>query len=130
MRTIDTHKTNAANEALTITVTDEPGAGGANCRYEVTGYSSRSNPSANAEVDLINSTPVLFQNGPIADGINGITQEVLLAIVIDRLASFQFGPYACQENHEALCHCYAALFALKARTKKRLARGVEGTHVV
>ena len=70
---------------------------------------------------------VLFQNGPIQTaGVNGITQEVLLAIVIDRLRSFQAGPFPCDENAEALGYCEMALDFLKERTKMRLARGVEG----
>ena len=57
---------------------------------------------------------------------NGITQEALLAIVIDRLRSFQAGPFPTDENEDALIHCQEALNFLKLRTKKRLARGVEG----
>lgn len=115
MRTIDEHKTNPANDQLTVLVLDEPGAGGANHLYGI------SAPS--------NSWIVEFQNGPIAEaGVNGLTHEVLLAILIDRLRSFQAGPYACEENHVALDHVEHALEQLKRRTLKRVARGVEGTH--
>jgi hypothetical protein len=58
---------------------------------------------------------IQFQNGPIAEaGVNGITQEVLLAIVADRLRSFQAGPYACQENADALSHVSAAQAVLQS----------------
>jgi len=74
---------------------------------------------------------VLFQNGAIGDvGVNGVTQEVLLSIVADRLRSFQAGPYACPENALALSHVESAQAALHSRTKARVARGVEGSHVV
>ena len=74
-------------------------------------------------------TVILFQNGPIADsGVNGITQEVLLAICIDRLESFQSGPYACRENALALTKLQEAQHWLHHRTKARMDRGVEGTH--
>ena len=70
---------------------------------------------------------VLFQNGPIQEaGVNGITQEALLAIVIDRLRSFQAGPYPSPENKMAMGFCELALEQLQIRTKNRLARGVEG----
>jgi len=71
---------------------------------------------------------VTFQNGPIREaGVNGVTQEALLAIVIDRLESFQAGPFPSDQNAVALDHVKAALWHLKERTRMRLARGVEGT---
>lgn len=70
-----------------------------------------------------------FQNGPIKEtGVNGITHETLLTILIDRLKSFQSGPFACEENNQSLLALENALFFLKERTKKRIQRGVEGTH--
>ncbi len=103
---------------LKISVTDEPGAGGANHSYRVTG------PNAT-------KTDIEFQNGPIKEvGVNGLTQETLLAIVIDRLRSFQAGPYSCRENAIALTHCEEALMWLQRRTVGRIKRGVEGTHTV
>jgi hypothetical protein len=74
-------------------------------------------------------TRISFQNGPIAEaGVNGLTQEALLAIVADRLRSFQAGPYACPENGDALAAVEEAMACLHSRTKARMARGVEGTH--
>lgn len=117
MRTLDEHKTNSANEQLDILVIDEPGHGGASHCYHVT------SPDFGASI--------LFQNGPILEvGVNGLTHEALLAIIIDRLRSFQAGPYACEANHNALDHAEHALFHLRQRTIARLARGVEGTHTV
>ena len=72
---------------------------------------------------------VRFQDGPIKEaGVNGVMDENLLAIVIDRLVGFQSGPYACEENSLALSYIKQGLDALKDRTAKREARGVEGTH--
>lgn len=116
MRTINDHKVNPANDLLDITVMDEPGAGGASHHYQVRG-------PRGVGVDI------LFQNGPIAEaGVNGITQEVLLAICIDRLRAFQSGPYACRENALALTKMEEAQHWLLSRTRSRMARGVEGTH--
>ena len=132
-RQLTDHITNPANDRLTITVTDEPGAGGANHRYEIRGFNTETNTSRLEKDDYFpaESLDILFQNGPIGTaGVNGITQEVLLAIVIDRLRCFQAGPYACEDNQRALVHTELALLALKERTKARMARGVEGTHTV
>lgn len=132
MRTITDHKVNPANDLLSIAVTDEPGAGGANHRYEITGFDNKTNPSKNDAQGYSHSASrlvLLFQNGPIAEsGVNGITQEALLAIVADRLRSFQAGQFACRENAVALTHIETAMLWLHKRTLDRMKRGVEGTH--
>lgn len=132
MRIITDHQVNPANDKLVIQVLDEPGAGGANHRYQITGFDPRGNPSAPELKDIpgdYEGLLVLFQNGPIADaGVNGVTQEVLLAVVIDRLRSFQSGPYACEENANALRAIEEGQQHLLNRTRARMARGVEGTH--
>ncbi len=116
MRVIEDHKVNAANDKLTLKVLDEPGAGGACHEYEV------ALPDGKA-------TRISFQNGPINEnGVNGLTQEVLLAIVVDRLRAFQAGPYACRENAIALTKIEEAQHWLHSRTRARMLRGVEGTH--
>ena len=118
MREIHDHKVNPANDQLQITVHDEPGAGGACHEYSIQypegGYCK-----------------ISFQNGPIAEvGVNGLTHEALIAIVIDRLRSFQAGPYACRENALALTKLEEAQHWLHHRTRARMVRGVEGTHKV
>lgn len=128
MREITTHMTNPANEQLRIVVMDVPGPGGANHLYTVTGFDTESNPSMLLDTLPYQAMEILFQNGPIAEvGVNGVTHEALLAILIDRLEAFQAGPYACTENATALDFLRGALFALHSRTRKRQARGVEGT---
>lgn len=134
MRTIDDHKVNPANDVLTITVADEPGAGGASHLYQVTGFNTASNPSdpfTERHGQPAEHATILFQNGPIAEvGVNGLTHEALLAIVADRLRSFQKGPYACKANACALTHIEEAQHWLQQRTIERMRRGVEGTHTV
>lgn len=72
--------------------------------------------------------PLEFQQGSVMEnGVNGITNEALLAILIDRLTGFQTGKLADDRNGEALFHCRQALDALHARTRDRIERGVEGT---
>lgn len=134
MRTIDSHKVNGCNEQLRIEVVDDPGSGGANHRYDITGFDTESNPSNCRDGYKISfsRSPIVFQNGPIGpnDKPNGITNEALLAILIDRLQCFQRGPYACNGNAMALTLLEEAQHWLHGRTRDRLARGVEGTHIV
>lgn len=125
-RSLTGHRTNPANDKLNIDVTDEPGQGGACHRYEITGFDGSTNPSAKGGVTGI---AIVFQNGPIKEfGVNGVTQEALLEIIIDRLRSFQEGPFKCRENAIALTHIETAKHWLNARTLERMARGVEGTN--
>lgn len=129
MRELTDHIANPANAELKIVVADEPGQGGTNHRYLITGFNNSSNASIEADESGVEQAEILFQNGPIKEvGVNGITQEVLLAIVIDRLRGFQAGEFKCRENAIALTQCEAALMWLQKRTRDRLARGVEGTN--
>lgn len=133
-RELTGHRINPANDTLKIEVLDEPGSGGANHLYYLSGYSSRTNPSdpfvARYGQPADHST-VLFQNGPINEvGVNGVTHEALMEILIDRLKGFQSGQYACRENAVALTHLETAKLWLAKRTLDRMARGVEGTHTV
>ena len=71
----------------------------------------------------------VFQDGPIGGGMQtGAMVEDMLLAAASRLAFYQSGRFACQENAEAAEHVWAALRCLDARTNKRTARGVEGTH--
>lgn len=129
MRKLNDHivEGDSANHQLTITVEDEPGQGGANHRYIIDGYDTHNNPAAFG-ADYTGLT-VIFQNGPIKEvGVNGVTHEALLAILIDRLRSFQAGPYSNRANAIALTHLEEALMWLQQRTRERIKRGVEGTH--
>jgi hypothetical protein len=72
-----------------------------------------------------------FQNGPIKEsGVNGLMNEDLIAIVIDRMQGFQSGQYKCRENAVALTKLEEALMWLRKRTQDREDRGVEGTSTV
>ena len=131
MRTINEHKINPANDTISIVVTDAPGSGGANHRYEIGGFDASKNVSSNTAGAPDSELVIMFQNGPIPEsGVNGVTHEVLLAIVADRLRSFQAGPFACKANACALTHIEEAQHWLQQRTIERMRRGVEGTHTV
>lgn len=133
-----------SSNKLTITVLDEPGQGGASYDYRISATYQKGEKTpiqhhiddavirigSNGEI-TITLGRVKFQNGPIKEfGVNGVTHEALLAIVIDRLRSFQNGRYPSSENEQALTYCEAALASLKQRTRKRIQRGIEGTNQV
>lgn len=147
MRTITDHKLNGLNERIEITAQDKPGSGGANHTYLIEGYQNDEpamswpggvrRPFVRLEID--------FQNGPIqgCEDLNGITNEALLAVLIDRMRGFQGmapvhvtpmsklaadpAPFRSRENACALTHLEEAMMWLQKRTRDRLARGVEGS---
>ena len=124
MRKLTSHIVNGLNEAIQIEVADEPGQGGACHEYLMTLAPNTTKPGQT------NSWRISFQNGPVKEaGFNGISQEALLAIVEDRLLSFQAGPYACRENAIALTKIQEAMQWLQKRTRDwHGPRGVEGTN--
>lgn len=134
-REIKTHAVNGLNEVLRVAVLDEPGQGNACHRYQIEPIELDtmdvcSDPERGARLSRA-VCRVTFQTGPIAEaGVNGISNDALLAIVRDRLEGFQSGPYACGSNADALLYVVAAMEALASRTAERVARGVEGTHTI
>lgn len=122
MREITTHKANVLNECIVVEAMDGPGPGGASHQYRISGLKGP------LDHHPIPTVEIRFQNGALNEvGANGLSNECLLAIVADRLKAFQKGPYACAENAFALASVLEAMDALKARTVKRVERGVEGT---
>lgn len=157
-RKIHDHKVNGLNEAIEVTATDAPGPGGANHEYRLT-LLNKSATCRHGETSgrdenygyMGPATVIHFQNGPIGEaGFNGLSNEALLAVLIDRMRGFQHlrkagdlngvgagefdfnsrGQFACRENATALTHLEEAMMWLQKRTRDRMARGVEGTHSV
>lgn len=119
VKTIDEHKINPVNDQIEIRAVDEPEFGAHHAYHFRGGHG----PGP--------GTTLYFQKGPIDEhGINGITNEALLAVVLDRLRDFQSGPFVCKENACAITHLEEAMHWLHARTRERVARGVEGTYEV
>ncbi len=114
MEELTSHKVNELDDAIMVCVIDEPGQGNACHHYTMTAV----------------DTPmraITFQNGPIKEvGVNGTSNEALLAIVEHRLLGFQSGDFACRENAIALTKLQEAMLWLHKRTRDRLSRGVEG----
>lgn len=120
MRELTSHKVNGLNESIQIKVTDEPGSGGANHRYELwlpdyvvdpPGCGHQHGPSCY----------IRFQNGPVGEEANGISNEAILAVLIDRLEGFSKGPFSCRENSIALTKAQECMHWLNHRTNERLA---------
>lgn len=76
------------------------------------------------------ASEVLFQNGPVKEvGINGITNEALLAVVLHRLRELN-KQFPCRENSLAITNIEQGVMWLEARTKDRIQRKVEGLNKV
>lgn len=71
-------------------------------------------------------TPIHFQSGPVKEyGVNGVTNEALMAIVIHRLRVLNEA-FPCRENSLAITNFEQGLMWLEHRTRDRQKRGVEG----
>lgn len=115
----------SAADALDVKTLGSPGVGGAFNRYSV--YGEIANGAlAN---DSFGAT-LKFQEGAVPlVGPNGLTNEVLIAVVLDRLRGFQDGQFACRENALAITNLEQGLMWLQRRTADRLRRNVEGSYV-
>ena len=110
------------DENLQVYVNDETGAGGACHKYSI--VKREIDPEKGGQQELGYAS---FQNGNIIEnGVNGITNEALLAIVIHRLKGFMRGPFPSIYSDKALRFTKKALRWLERRTLDRKARGVEG----
>ena len=70
-----------------------------------------------------------FQNGPLSEvGINGLSDEAVLAVIIDRLEQFQEGGLHNRHTAVALTKLEEALMWLRRRKEDRRSRQVEGTY--
>jgi hypothetical protein len=118
MREIHGHEGSTLNNAITIHASERDENGGAHT-YSI------------SLPELPDLLTLGFQNGPLKEaGLNGISDEALIAIVIDRLEGFNTGPFRCRENSLAITNLEQALMWLQKRTAGRQRRGVEGTHQV
>lgn len=120
MREITSHKVNGLNEAIEIIAVDKPGSGGACHQYKV--RVPMIDPVESHVVENSRRSrsycDINFQNGPIGEsGLNGISNESLLAVVEDRLKGFQSGPFSCREN--AGSHAPSRVHALASPQNSR-----------
>lgn len=113
-------KTLPTNSPVSVAALDarDPNAGGASHTYGI----QYGGPEAVCRIQ--------FQHGPrgVADSTPGVFDDDLLAIIEDRLACFQAGPFACDENQQALEYVRAAREVLGLRVARRISRGVLGVN--
>ncbi len=120
VRMITSHKSNAVNEAIDISA-DPRDAENGNASHEYKLYYIDQSEKACVQ-------QLSFQHGPIGEvGVNGVTNEALLAIIIDRMQGFQSSKWSCRENAIVLTKLQEAMMWLQERTRERQNRGVEGT---
>jgi hypothetical protein len=111
-RQVEHHRGDWLNDRIQVIALGPPGVGGAPQRYRIDPL-AQDHPQG-----AINPAELHFQSGDPRRGINGLTNEALLAVLIDRLDGFQAGPSACDENSAALSHCLQALDHLRDRTRR------------
>jgi len=118
MREIKTHrvKSDYYSNQLEVSAIGERGSGGANLEYQI-------RPDKKY---LSDDLFIKFQHGDPSILINGISNESLLAIVLDRLDGFQGGKFPSDETAFAIEHIERALASMQTRTLERIDRGVIG----
>lgn len=121
MREIITHRGYPSiNDLIRIETGDEPNKAGASNKYNLSLFHSN---------QWQKIADIKFQEGSMKDegtSINGISNESLLAIVLDRLQSYQSGSFSCRENAIAITKLEETLMWLHSRTKERINKGIEG----
>ena len=121
-RTVDTHHDGLGlNDLITVYADDiDPNAGGASHFYRAV--------MTAPDGEEVEVARIQFQHGArLVDGSTaGITEAVLYAIILDRLACFQKGPFACRENDIQATKTEEALMWTERRARLRHRRGVLG----
>jgi hypothetical protein len=102
-------------------LSEEDTPGGAPIEYTII-YDGEDDGVAN----IPPSVTIRFQNGPVAEGINGVFMETLVGICIDRLQCFQKGPFKNRENALMITKLEEALHWSQHRSESRRRRGVLG----
>jgi hypothetical protein len=129
MRELTDHKISKLNrENILVEAVDDPDVDGANHEYRI--RVQKLAETSEQQDEVISITNVKFQKGGLADvGVNGLTDQALLAIVLDRMRGFQSGPYSCRDNAIAITKMEEALMWMGRRYADRATRGVEGQRV-
>jgi len=121
-REIVSHRTNRVNERLRVEALDEPGPGGACCLYAV---SWEGDGEAEGDARETGAVVLTFHAGA-DDRPNGVTNEALLAVVMDRLEGFESGRQASHEGTVAKGLVRRALEILRtAEQRRRAAAGTD-----
>ncbi|HEY8560506.1 MAG TPA: hypothetical protein VIL74_09025 [Pyrinomonadaceae bacterium] len=122
VRYIETHKISKLNrDNIVVRATDEKDSDGANHEYAIIVCTDKG---------IVSETAIKFQKGGLKEtGVNGITDQSLIAIVLDRMVGFQAGPYASVYNEPVIDHLKGALGEMAKRYDLRATLGIEGERV-
>lgn len=123
------HKNNKFNrECVRVTTADLRASDNAHHKY-VIDVIERAQTSDGVD-KIVKICALDFQNGGLKEvGANGITDQALLAVVLDRLRSFNDGQFRCRENSIAITYLEEALMWMEKRSNDRARRGVEGERI-
>jgi hypothetical protein len=113
------------NNDLVITHDERDYERGGGASHE---YTVRLTDRPQTEAPLSSVATIQFQHGPRDEegSTPGCTDQVLVAILIDRYESFQAGPYACRENAIVITKLQETLHWMRHRAIERAERGVLG----
>lgn len=122
-RELDDHKTSKLNrENIVVKTADFRAVDNAHHKYTV--------ECKDADGATVECCEINFQNGGLKDvGPNGITEQALMAIILDRYRSFNAGPYSCRENAMVITKLEEVLMWSEKRANDRAKRGVEGERI-
>lgn len=124
-REIIEHRINSFNREHIRILANEKSHGGASHVYQINVVRASSEHASTAPIE---AAVIKFQMGPVQEvGFNGISDEALIAIVIDRVKGFQQGSVPCRQNALAITKLEEAVHWLRDRAEERERRGVEGT---
>jgi hypothetical protein len=129
-REIVDHKNNRFNrECINVVTADLRASDNAHHRYKI--FVNRDGQSSNEPPRItIHEVELVFQNGGLKEvGPNGITDQALLAVILDRVRSFNDGQYRCRENSLVITKLEEALMWMEKRSNDRSHRGVEGERI-
>jgi len=133
MRRITSHFLNSFNrDHVEVSALDGAGPGGASHHYRIDVFRGSKNSDGpdgqHATESAASPVEITFQKGPVQEvGVNGVTDEALLAVILDRIQGFQRGPFGCRENAIVVTKLQEAMHWLRHRAEDREVRGVEGT---
>lgn len=120
------HKNNRFNrEHIVVTAVTPPAPDGACKHYSIAAVIPAQTSDSSEQV--VNQSTLDFQDGSIAEvGPNGITDQALLAVVLDRMRGFNNGPYRCRENSVIITKIEEALMWMEKRSNDRARQGIDG----
>ncbi len=123
-RPLSDHRNNKFNrECVEVFTTDYRADDRAHHGYRVEVYDRY---GGKPDGGMVASCDIQFQNGGLKEtGPNGITDQALLAIVLDRVRSFNDGPYRCRENSMMITKLEEALMWGEKRVNDRAHHNVE-----